>query len=582
MSLTIASSIAYSALRATEVQMSVASNNIANADTEGYTVKTATKVSTVSGGSGTGTAISGVSSTVDKYLFANLLEADSDAAAAATTATYTDQLQSLLGSTTGGDDDDGTSLANTLASLETAVTALASTPESSTAKAEVIDTADALATQLSETSASIQDLRADVDSSIEDSVDAVNDALKTIDALNDAIVQAKAQGQSTADLEDQVNTALRTVSSYLDIQTTTTSTGATYVYTAGGTALVNSSVHELEYSAASSVSAETSFDTITVGGKSIEGSISSGSLDALLTLRDETLPAAQDELDALAAALIETLNGITADGSAVPAPTTLTGTTEVDGSDSFSASGSARIAVVDEDGAVVSYTDLDLSSYSTVADLVAALDGLDGVSATLTEDGTLSLTAEDGTSGIAIGALDSAVGDDGESLSSYFGFNAILTGTGAADIKVNAALAADASLLATATLADDATLTLGDTVLTSGDTSIPDALSDALSGEQSFAAVGGLSAQSASFADYAAAIVADVADWAADAETAQTSAETVQGTLESTLSSATGVNLDEETAKLAEYETLYNAAAQVISIANELFQTLLDVVESAA
>lgn len=582
MSLSIASTIAYSALRATEVQMSVSSNNIANADTEGYTVKSATRVSTVANGSGTGTAISGVTSTVDRYLMASLLSADSVAAAATTTADYTDQLQNLLGATTGGTDDDGTSLANTLATLETAVTALASTPESSTAKAEVIDTVEDLAAQLSETSASIQDLRDQADGEIEDAVDAVNSALKTIDATNDAIVAAKARGQSTADLEDQLNSALRTVSSYLNIQTSTTSTGAVYVYTDGGTALVNTSVHELDYAAASTVTADTVFGSITVGGKSIEDSITSGTIDALLTLRDETLPAAQDELDALASALIETLNGITADGSAVPAPTTLTGTVAVSGSDGFSATGSARIALVDSSGALVSYTDLDLSSYASVDDLVSALDGLDGISASLTSDGTLSLTSEDGTSGVVIGALDGAVGDDGDSLSAYFGFNALVTGTGAADIRVNAALAADASLLATATLADNDTLTVGATVLTSGDTTIPDALSDALSGNNSFAAVGGLSAQSASFADYAAAIVADIADWASDAETAQTAAETVQGTLESTMSSATGVNLDEETAKLSEYETLYNAAAQVISIANELFQTLLDVVSSAS
>lgn len=581
MSLISASSIAYSALRATTVQMSVASNNIANADTDGYTTKTATKISTVSGGTGNGTAIADVTSSVNRYVFSSLLGADSDAAAATTTATYTDALQSLLGATTGGDDDSGTSIANTLASLETAVTSLASTPESATAKAELVDSLDDVAAQLRETSASIQDLRAQADGEIADGVDTVNDALTTIDALNDAIVAAKSQGQSTSDLEDQRNSALRTVSDYLDIQTTTTSTGAVYVYASNGTALVNSSVHELSYAKAGSVSADTVFDSITVDGKSIDDAITSGSLDALMTLRDETLPSAQDELDALASSLITTLNAVTTDGSAVPAPTTLTGTTTLSGSDALSASGSVRIALVDSSGALTSYTDLDLSAYSSVSDLVTALDGIDGVDATLNSDGTLSLASSDGTSGVAIGALDSAVGDDSMSFSSYFGFNTLLTGTNAASIRVNSAVAADTSLVATATLSDDATLTVGKTVLTSGDTSIADALSDALSNEHSFAAVGGLASQTASFADYAAAIVADIADQASDAATAETTKTTVQGALESTLSSTTGVNLDEETAKLSDYETLYNAAAQVISIVNELFQTLLDVVQSA-
>ena len=57
-----------------------------------------------------------------------------------------------------------------------------------------------------------------------------------------------------------------------------------------------------------------------------------------------------DELDALASSLIATLNSVTADGSAVPAPESLTGTTRLSSSDVLAATGSVRIALVDEDG----------------------------------------------------------------------------------------------------------------------------------------------------------------------------------------------------------------------------------------
>jgi flagellar hook-associated protein 1 FlgK len=40
--------------------------------------------------------------------------------------------------------------------------------------------------------------------------------------------------------------------------------------------------------------------------------------------------------------------------------------------------------------------------------------------------------------------------------------------------------------------------------------------------------------------------------------------------------SESGVNLDEEAAALLQYQNSYNAAAKVITVANELFQTLLD------
>ena len=60
MSLSIASTIALSALRAAQVGISVTSSNIANADVDGYTVKTANQVSTVAAATGSGTAVASI------------------------------------------------------------------------------------------------------------------------------------------------------------------------------------------------------------------------------------------------------------------------------------------------------------------------------------------------------------------------------------------------------------------------------------------------------------------------------------------------------------------------------------------
>jgi len=42
--------------------------------------------------------------------------------------------------------------------------------------------------------------------------------------------------------------------------------------------------------------------------------------------------------------------------------------------------------------------------------------------------------------------------------------------------------------------------------------------------------------------------------------------------------SISGVNLDEEAANLIRYEQAYNASAQIISVAREIFDTLFSVV----
>jgi flagellar hook-associated protein 1 FlgK len=578
MSLSIAGHIAWSAVSAAQVQINVTSANIANADTDGYTVKSATQVSTVSSGVGTGTKITSIDSDVDPYLFATLVDADSELGAATVTATYTDRLQTLLGTV---DDEGTTSIADDLATLESTLSTLTSSSDDDTAKAEVIDALSDTADRMRSLSASIQSLRADADGEIADDVDAINQALETIDTLNDAIVAANAAGRSTADLEDQRNTALRTIASLIDVDTTTTSTGALWITTTGGTALLDASVHELTYSPAAATTADTVFDAITVDGRDVTDEISSGEIAGLLTLRDETLVDAQDELDALASSLIETLDAIAADGSAVPAPDTLTGIADVSTSDAFSATGSVRIALVDDDGVLSSCVDLDLSSYATVGDLVDALDAIDGIDASIDDDGHLVLASSDGETGVAVGALDGAIGDDGESFSAWFGLNAVLTGSDASDIRVSSDLLSDSSLLAVGSLSDDATLTVGDTVLTAGSSSVATALFDAMTADRSWTAAGGLGAQKGNFADYAASIVADLAGLASDAESDLTTTTAVQSALADSLSSETGVNIDEETAKLSTYQSLYSAAAQLLQAVEEMFSTLLDVAKSA-
>ena len=81
--------------------------------------------------------------------------------------------------------------------------------------------------------------------------------------------------------------------------------------------------------------------------------------------------------------------------------------------------------------------------------------------------------------------------------------------------------------------------------------------------------------------DYAARIVSDFASRASDAEEVETSAETLATSLSDTIASRSGVNIDEETAKLSDYQALYSAAAQVIQAANEMFEALLSAAKSA-
>ncbi|MBR1138217.1 MULTISPECIES: flagellar hook-associated protein FlgK [Bradyrhizobium] len=584
MSLDIARLVAFSGISATELQISVASSNISNADTKGYTEKLANQVATVTGGVGTGVSITGISSNVDKLLLKSLIGANSELGAADTTNSYLEQLQQLFGSaSTSGTSTTGTSLANALASLESALSSLASSPSSVSLQSAAVSALDDFASQLRSTSSGVQSLRANSDKDIASSVKSVNDDLQQIADLNVQIRKMAAAGQSTADLEDQRNSALQDLSSYMNVSYYTASNGDLQVYTSSGRALVDSSAHTLSYTASANVSASSSYSSggfsgIMVDGVDVTSQITSGKIGALITLRDQTLPATQTQLDQLATELKSALNAITNGASAVPPPTSLTGSASVSSTTALAASGTVRIAVADQSGNLVSYKDLDLSSYATVGDLVTALNGISGVSASLDSSGYLSISATSSSNGIAINDMTSSVGGGG--FSEYFGMNDLVTGTGAANFAVDSSILSGAAGLPTGTLDNSATLTTGSQVLTSGSATIINQLYDKLTGSTSFSSAGGLSATTGSFADYAAAIVANVASKATQASSNYTAKSTAQASYASSLSSQSGVNIDEETARVSSLQNKYAAASQLISVVNSMFSSLLTAVQS--
>ena len=584
MSLDIARLVAFSGISATELQISVASSNISNADTKGYTEKSANQVATVTGGVGTGVSITGISSNVDKLLLKSLIGANSELGAADTTNSYLEQLQQLFGSaSTSGTSTTGTSLANALASLESALSSLASSPSSVSLQSAAVSALDDFASQLRSTSSGVQSLRANSDKDIASSVKSVNDDLQQIADLNVQIRKMAAAGQSTADLEDQRNSALQDLSSYMNVSYYTASNGDLQVYTSSGRALVDSSAHTLSYTASANVSSSSSYSSggfsgIMVDGVDVTSQITSGKIGALITLRDQTLPATQTQLDQLATELKSALNAITNGASAVPPPTSLTGSASVSSTTALAASGTVRIAVADQSGNLVSYKDLDLSSYATVGDLVTALNGISGVSASLDSSGYLSISATSSSNGIAINDMTSSVGGGG--FSEYFGMNDLVTGTGAANFAVDSSILSGAAGLPTGTLDNSATLTTGSQVLTSGSATIINQLYDKLTGSTSFSSAGGLSATTGSFADYAAAIVANVASKATQASSNYTAKSTAQASYASSLSSQSGVNIDEETARVSSLQNKYAAASQLISVVNSMFSSLLTAVQS--
>lgn len=565
MSLSIALSAATSSLRTIQTNLAVASSNIANSDTDGYSVKSTVQSNTVSSGQGTGVTIKAIQSRVDASLVRTIVGAAATSGAAATTTEYLQSLSDALG-TLSGSGSGGQSLSSAVADAVAALEELASTPESTTLKTQAVMAFDDAASALRTTSATVQSLRQDADSGIEEAVASVNDILTQLSALNDSVVRARLAGQPTADLDDQRNSLLQSLSGYMDITYFSDSTGAIKVYTGTGEPLLTSVIHPLSYESASGVDAGTTypggFSGIMLNGKDITTTLKSGSVAALVTMRDTTLPAFQAELDSQAASLMDTLNSLHNGSTAVPAPSSLTGTvTGLSGTDSLSGSGTLRVVVSDSSAATVSALDIDLSAVATVDDLLTQLNSISGLSASLDSAGRLVVQATGSGTGVSLsgGTLD------GEGASARFGLNDLLTGTGATDIAVRANILSSPSLLATGSVSTASSLAAGDVAVTGGSGDPAQAMADALA--------------KADISTAAADLVASVGTLLTQAKASQTAAETTLTTLTDRFSSKYGVNVDEESARITDLENAYSASAQIISAVNQMFESLLQAVK---
>jgi len=80
------------------------------------------------------------------------------------------------------------------------------------------------------------------------------------------------------------------------------------------------------------------------------------------------------------------------------------------------------------------------------------------------------------------------------------------------------------------------------------------------------------------FQDNYALMTSDIGTVTSSADVRLQSSEVLYEQASDRVTSVSGVNLDEEAANLLKYQTAYNAAARVVSIADELMQTLLDAV----
>ena len=240
MDLSSSLSIATSGLHAIDYQLSVVSQNVANQSVSGYVSESATVVSRTPGGLRAGVVAGSTVLNVNKALQASLYNQNAKVAESDALSNSLSAITSIQGSTdtdTSKSTGSSNSLPDSLGNIQSTLTSLVATPLESSAQTAVISAAKTLTSNIHTLSDAYTAQRQTAQDNIVSTVSTVNSQLTQIGSLSAQIMSLKASGADSADLENQRLEAMNSLSSNLSVTFSESSNGDMVVRTEDGTEL---------------------------------------------------------------------------------------------------------------------------------------------------------------------------------------------------------------------------------------------------------------------------------------------------------------------------------------------------------
>lgn len=308
MSLGGALSIASSGLLAVQGQITVVSQNVANANAPGYVEETAAPEEVALGDQLAGVRLGAAVRVPAPALQISLYRQNAEVASGTTLKSAYDAIVAELGSTSADTGSTG-SLTDLLSTLQGSFTRLQSDPTSAAELQTLVANASLFANGVNTIAQVVGVQRqAAADAAVSD-VTSVNQELSVIGSTSSEIARLSSLGQSTASLEDQRDAAMSALSGRLNVSFGTSTGGAVVVRTADGLTLPipaagGSAGGPLSLAGKTLSVADTHPGTIPgimLDGVDVTARLTGGSLGANLALRDTALPTTEAELDAFSA-----------------------------------------------------------------------------------------------------------------------------------------------------------------------------------------------------------------------------------------------------------------------------------------
>ncbi|HEY8383120.1 MAG TPA: flagellar hook-associated protein FlgK [Microvirga sp.] len=613
MSLMSALNAAVSGLRTTQAGMNLVSQNVANANSVGYTRRTMYPVQQLAGDRTSGVRTGEVERVLDVLLQKQLRLENAGAAYTGLRAAYAGQLDKLFG------------VPGEAGALDTVVNAftqslqtLLSEPGSTSARNAVLDQAGVLASQLHQLSDSVQTLRTDAEGRIGLAVERANELLTSIAEVNNRIVAS--QNSNDPGLLDERDRMINELSKLMDVQVSQQSNGGVSLSTTAGLTLLSGQVPirlafdgrvalapEAEWTPDSATRGVGTIQAIGVNGVATDvianRMIRSGEIAAALEMRDDTLVEAQRQLDELAAGLARALSdrpvtgtaassaagtGFQGDftdlkpGNTITLDITVGGVPRKIALVGLNGNGPASIppGAVGDPGATVITFNATGSMSSVAASIQAALTGAGIAVTTDSPSGNLlRFVATGGTAVTALGGAVTAFGPETGNPQIALFTDAGAAYTGAFDGRSQMTGFAQRITVNGAILNDRARLVVYGTGILPGDTTRPRFMLDALTKTaRSFTPAAGLNGSapfSSTVTGFARRVVEHQGAAAESAKRLDEGQAVALSSVESRFAEKSGVNIDQEMAQLVQLQTAYGANARVMTAVRDMMDLLM-------
>jgi flagellar hook-associated protein 1 len=298
---------ALSGLMADQGAMETTTNNVANANTPGYSRQVPVLVASdpVELGNltfGTGVNLQSVESITDPLLESQIQQQTQSENQYSTLSSALQQTQLNFTTTSS---DIGTEITNFFNSINQ----LSTDPTDLSVRQGVLTAADNLATSFNTTANNLTQQQQTLDLSVVQTVGQINQLSSQIAQLNGQISTLQNSGETAGSFVDQRQQAIDQLSSLVDVSVIPTNNTLTLT-TANGAPLVSG---EQSFQLSTQTNSA-GLHEIYSQGNNITSQITSGQLGGTIQARDQQIPAIENQLDTLAAGLANSVNGVQAAG----------------------------------------------------------------------------------------------------------------------------------------------------------------------------------------------------------------------------------------------------------------------------